>query len=103
MNELEPLRRASLRWSLLLALHKARPYSTSEVLLTEVARAIYPDATPLEVRQELDYLEDSALLTVTRQPSGQWFADLNAAGVDLVEYTTPDMPGIARPVRYWRT
>lgn len=102
MNELTQLRRASLRWSLLLALHKVHPYSTSEVLLGEVARAIYHDSTPLEVRQELDYLADSELLTVTRQPSCHWFGDLNAAGVNMVEYTTPDVPGIARPTQYWR-
>ncbi|HGA5503387.1 TPA: hypothetical protein ACISZU_000163 [Salmonella enterica subsp. enterica serovar Potsdam] len=101
MSELTRIRRESLRWSLLVALNKARPYTSSETLLFDIARSIYPDATKLEVRQELDYLRDRALVEVTKQPSGMWFADLTRTGTDLVEYTIDCQPGIARPDKYW--
>lgn len=95
------VRRESLRWSLLVALNKTRPYTANEQLLLDVSRAIYPDATPLELRQELDYLADCELVELNKQPSGTWFADLTRIGVDVVEYTVECGPGIARPVKYW--
>ena len=48
-----PVRRESLRWSLLVALNKTRPYTASETLLLDVSCAIYPDTTQLELRREL--------------------------------------------------
>ncbi len=55
MVDITRVRRESLRWSLLVALNKTRPYTASETLLLEVSRAIYPDTTQLELRRELDY------------------------------------------------
>ncbi|EAA2780363.1 hypothetical protein JFZ42_000463 [Salmonella enterica] len=101
MTDIIRVRRESLRWSLLVALNKSRPYTTSEQLLFDVARSIFPDATKLEVRQEMDYLSDRRLIEITRQPSGMWFADLTRVGIDLAEYTIPCDPGIARPDKYW--
>ncbi|HFG8719844.1 TPA: hypothetical protein ACGH7G_001437 [Salmonella enterica subsp. enterica serovar Hvittingfoss] len=101
MTDIIRVRRESLRWSLLVALNKSRPYTTSEQLLFDIARSIYVDATKLEVRQELDYLSDRRLIEITKQPSGMWFADLTRTGIDLVEYTIPCDPGIARPDKYW--
>lgn len=101
MTDIIRVRRESLRWSLLVALNRTRPYTASEVLLFDVAHSIYPDATKLEVRQELDYLSDRALVEVAKQPSGLWFASLTRTGTDLVEYTIDCQPGIARPDKYW--
>ena len=64
-------------------------------------QAIYPDATALELRRELDYLADRRMLELVKEPSGTWFGDLTRLGVDVVEYTVDCGPGIARPQKYW--
>lgn len=55
----------------------------------------------MEVRRELDYLADRKLVTLDKQPSGTWFADITHYGVDIAEYTCECYPGIARPAKYW--
>ena len=97
----EKARREGMRWHLVNTLHKARPYTTSEVFLLDVMRGIYPDATALEFRQQLDYLADRKMVELNKQPSGMWFADLTSLGVDIAEYTVECYPGIARPEKYW--
>ncbi len=97
----EKARREGMRWHLVNTLHKARPYTTSEVFLLDVIRGIYPDATALELRQQLDYLADRKMVELNKQPSGMWFADLTSLGVDIAEYTVECYPGIARPEKYW--
>ncbi|WP_445494340.1 hypothetical protein [Photorhabdus sp. SF281] len=101
MIDVARVRRESLRWSLLVALNKTRPYTASEMLLLDISRAIYPDVTALELRKELDYLADRKLIDLNKQPSGSWFADLTRIGVDVVEYTVECGLGIARPEKYW--
>jgi hypothetical protein len=100
LNDLTKARREGLRWNLLNTLNLCRPYTASEMQLLDVMRGIYMDASPLELRKELDYLLDRALLTIVKSPSGTWFADITRNGVDLVEYTVECDPGIARPPRY---
>ena len=95
------VRRESMRWNILLTLNNARPIGAYEELVLSTIQAIYPDATALELRRELDYLHDRELVKVDKQPSGRWFADLTRIGVDLAEYTIPCEPGIARPAKYW--
>ena len=95
------VRRESMRWNILLTLNNARPIGAYEELVLSTIQAIYPDATALELRRELDYLHDRELVKVDKQPSGRWFADLTRIGVDLAEYTIPCEPGIARPEKYW--
>ena len=73
------------------------------MFLLDVMRGIYPDATAMELRQQLDYLKDRRLLALTKQPSGMWFADLNRLGVDIAEYTIECEAGIARPPKYWES
>lgn len=97
----EKARREGMRWHLVNTLHKARPYTTSEVFLLDVMRGIYPDATALELRQQLDYLADRKMVELNKQSSGMWFADLTSLGVDIAEYTVECYPGIARPEKYW--
>lgn len=94
-------RREGMRWHLINTLNKARPYTSSEVFLLDVMRGIYPDATALELRQQLEYLSDRRLIDLAKQPAGMWFADLTRLGVDLAEYTIDCQPGIARPDKYW--
>ena len=58
MVDIARVRRESLRWSLLVALNKTRPYTASETLLLDVARAIYPTPPRLSWCRELDHLSD---------------------------------------------
>ncbi|WP_416243456.1 hypothetical protein ACLSSQ_00345 [Azospira sp. APE16] len=95
------VRRESLRWYLILALYNARPEPVCEDVVQMTMRAIYPDVTPLEVRQQLDYLEDRELVKLRKEPSGRWWADLTRVGTDVAEYTVEVEPGIARPEKYW--
>lgn len=95
------LRREALRWLVLLTLNNARPIGAFEGPVLSVAQAEYPDATALELRRELEYLHERALIELDRQPSGRWFAKLTRHGMDLAEYTTDCEPGIARPAKYW--
>ena len=95
------VRREQMRWTLMLALNYGRPNPVTEALLLGTVRELTADATPLEVRRELDYLDDRSLIKVRREPNGQWLAELTRHGVDIVEYTVDCEPGIARPSRYW--
>lgn len=95
------LRREALRWLILLTLNNARPVGAFEAVVLSVAQSEYPDATPLELRREMDYLDERELVKIDKQPSGKWFADLTRHGVDVAEYTVNCEPGIARPAKYW--
>lgn len=95
-------RHEQVRWVLLLTLNNARPRGAAgDVLLRVVQGALYPDATLLEIRRELDYLEDRRLVEIERSPQGPWLAQLTRHGVDIAEYTIDCGPGIARPAKYW--
>ncbi len=95
------IRREQIRWTLLLGLYNARPQGAYEQVLLAIIQAIYADSTQLEVRRELDYLEDRGLIEIKRYPDGRWWADLKRYGVDIVEYSVDCEPGIARPIKYW--
>ena len=95
------VRRESMRWLILLTLNNARPIGSQEGPILSVAQSIYPDATPHEVRIQLDYLHGRDLVTVKKSPSGPWHAELTRYGVDVAEYTIDCEPGIARPAKYW--
>jgi len=101
MVDLQKVRREDIRWQILLTLNNARPIGAYEELVQSVIRSTYPDATPLELRRELDYLADRKLVDLRKEPSGRWFADLTRYGVDVAEYTVECDPGIARPTKYW--
>lgn len=95
------IRRENLRWLILLTLNNARPVGAYEGPILSVAQSEYPDATPLELRRELDYLRGRQLINLNKEPSGRWFADLTRYGIDIAEYTADCEPGIARPQKYW--
>lgn len=95
------VRREHVRWLLILTLNNARPVGCYEEVILATLQGMYPDATQLEVRRELDYLAERGLVKLDKQPSGRWFGDLTRYGVDLAEYTIDCAPGIARPEKYW--
>ena len=95
------VRRESLRWLILLTLNNARPMGAQEGPILSVAQSVYPDATQLEVRRELDYLHGRELVQLVKSPSGPWHAELSRHGLDVAEYTVDCEPGIARPAKYW--
>lgn len=99
--DMAKIRREQMRWVLLLALNNARPYGAYEAVLLATMQGVYPDATPHEIRVELDYLESRKLIELRKEPSGRWWADLTRYGVDLAEYNIDCEPGIARPEKYW--
>ncbi|MGJ7605473.1 hypothetical protein GNX71_29085 [Variovorax sp. RKNM96] len=103
MNHIDSakLRREGLRWLILLALNNARPIGAHESVVLSAANSIYPDATPLELRREIDYLANRDLVKIRKDPSGPWFADLTRFGTDVAEYSVDCEPGIARPAKYW--
>lgn len=101
MVDMHKVRREDIRWQILLTLNHARPLGAREEMVLSVIRATYPDATPMELRRELDYLADRGLVELRKEPAGRWFADLTRYGVDVAEYTVECDPGIARPVKYW--
>lgn len=95
------IRREHLRWLVLLTLNNSRPIGANEGPILSVAQSEYPDATPIELRRELDYLDGRGLIELDKQPGGRWHAALTRHGVDVAEYTVDCEPGIARPQRYW--
>lgn len=96
------VRREFQRWILLVALNNARAGGgASEALLLQVVQGEYADATPVEIRAQLDYLEERGLIKLDKRPDGRWIADIGRYGIDVVEYTVDVDPGIARPVKYW--
>lgn len=99
--DLARLRRESLRWLIILTLNNARPIGCGEGPILSVAQSQYGDASPLEMRRELDYLADRLLVDLVKSPAGPWHAELTALGVDVAEYTVEVLPGIARPTKYW--
>ena len=90
-------RRGFMRWVLLLAANINRPTHSTLRFLLSVVKGEYADATELQVRRELDYLESRELVQVFTDELGQVSADLTRHGIDIAEYTVPVEPGIARP------
>jgi len=99
--DIHKVRRETLRWYLLLALNNARPEELAEEIIQSTMRSIYPDATAVEVRRELDYLQGRDLVSLRKEPSGRWWGKLTRVGADIAEYTIACEPGIARPEKYW--
>lgn len=101
MVDIARVRRESIRWTILLVLNNARPVGAHEKTVLSVIQAEYPDSTQQEVRRELDYVFDRELVGIEKHPDGHWTAEITRFGVDLVEYTIPIEPGIARPEKYF--
>jgi hypothetical protein len=97
--EIERAQREELRWRVLAALNAGRPKAVTESLILRIVQDVSLPATMLGLRREFEYLEKRKLITVNRGGS-TWLAELTTVGIDLVEYTIPVEPGIARPERY---
>jgi hypothetical protein len=97
----EKAHRETLRWLVLLALNAARPLGAGETLIISAVRQAVPDATPRELRNEMDYLAERDLIHLEGRDGPQWRAKLTRSGVDVAEYTVACEPGIARPPKYW--
>lgn len=95
------VRRESMRWYILITLNTSRPVDPHEAVVLSTIQGMYPDATALELRRELDYLVDRKMVTVEKLPSGPWSAGITSLGVDVVEYSVDCRAGIARPAKYW--
>lgn len=95
----DKIRRETIRWNILLTLDKGRPIGVSEEMVLSVVQAMFQDATRLEIRRELTYLSSRELIEL----DDAWRGKLTREGVDVVEYTVPCQPGIARPAeKYWQ-
>lgn len=97
---LDKARREAVRWHLLQITNVSRPQGLYTSAMLPIIRTVYPDASELEVRRQLDYLEERELVKINRDPLDRWFVELTRWGVDLVEYTVNCEPGIARPQNY---
>lgn len=91
------IRREAMRWHLLSAINLSRPQGIYTSALLPIIQSVYPDASELELKRELDYLEERELVKIEKDPLDRWMADLTRWGVDVVEYTVECDPGVARP------
>lgn len=91
------IRREAIRWYLIVAANVSRPQGIYVEAMLPIVQAVYADATELELRRELDYLEERDLVKIARDGMDRWFVELTRHGIDLAEYTTVVEPGIARP------
>ena len=87
----------ALRWALLQAAHGLADCDVTETMCLDVVRAAYPSVGAARVRSELAYLEDLALVKLTRSEIMPWKAVITAQGRDVVEYVAEAPAGIARP------
>jgi hypothetical protein len=97
--DLEKVQREEIRWRVLAVLNAGRPKPVTESLVLRVLTDVSLPATPASLRKELDYLEARKLITIKDESAPVWMCELTHLGVDLVEYTVPCHPGIARPER----
>ncbi len=99
--DMEKARREELRWLILQALNAAQPVGAPETIVKNAIETVILDVTVMEIRNQLDYLAERELITLTHRDSPVWFAKINRHGMDIVEYTVDVHPGIARPKKYW--
>lgn len=99
--DLERAQREEVRWRILRILDAGRPLPVSETIILRALSDAALRLTPSGIRKELDYLENRKLVEIHgRSAEPVWSAELTSLGVDVVEYTLPCNPGIARPQRY---
>lgn len=102
MNDIDLAKalREQSRWRILRILDAGRPLPVSEGTILLALNDAKLSLTAAELRRELDYLDDRKLVRLLDQDTQCWAAELTHYGVDVVEYTVPVLPGIARPVRH---
>ena len=97
--ELEQARREVARWRILVILYSGRPGSVDESVILRTINDCELNVTQTELRRELEYLKGRKLIVIKEGPK-EWAAHLESCGVDIVEYTVPCRPGIARPEKW---
>lgn len=98
--DMEKALREEARWRILRALDAGRPRPVSETIILRTLQDIELPITPSGLRRELDYLRDRKLVQINGEDEPTWTAELTRTGVDVVEYTVPCDPGIARPKKW---
>ena len=98
--ELEQKEREDARWRILRVLDAGRPVGVNERIVWRVLHDVKIGLSPMQVRRELEYLQDLGLAKLEDVETETWLAKLTAHGVDVVEYTVDSPPGIARPKKY---
>lgn len=86
----------NLRWQCLVFLDTVRPSTMMDSALLRLIRSGYPDATGIELRRALDYLELRGLLVIEKTDAG-WGLRLTYQGIDVVDFNSDCFPGIGRP------
>ncbi len=99
--DLRKAEREHVRWLILSALNSARPFGTTDEIVHSAIVAVPIPFTLMEIRRELDYLEEGALIEISGRDRPNWFAKLTRDGIDVVEYTVDCHPGIARPKKWF--
>ena len=59
---LEKAQRELIRWYVLVCINSGRPYAVAEPLILSAIQTIPIECTAMQLRRELDYLEDRRLL-----------------------------------------
>lgn len=95
--QMKVARSGAIRWHLLQIADVSRPQGIYTEQMLDVIRTIYTDATELEIRRELDYLEERDTLKIKKDPLERWYVELTRTGVEIVEYVIDCQPGISRP------
>lgn len=95
--DLQKAVREQARWRILRILDAGRPLPVSENTILLALNDAKLNLTTTELRRELDYLDDRQLVRLFDRDTVVWSAELSHYGVDVVEYTIPCLPGIARP------
>jgi len=99
--DLQQRQREEARWRILRVVDAGRPIPVTEQIIWRVLTDIKLSFSLNQLRRELSYLRDLALLELEGEGGENWFAKLTAVGVDVVEYTADSPAGVARPRKYW--
>jgi hypothetical protein len=95
--DLRRIIREEMRGKILQALYLGQPFGLHESTIQAAMSDIFQNATEMEVRKEMDYLEERGLIAIGERHRPAWFAKLTRDGVDVFENTVPCDPGIRLP------
>jgi hypothetical protein len=96
--EIEQMRREDARWKMLRVIEAGRPVGVNESIVRRVLSDLSLPLSQADLRRELAYLRDLDLIEIG-EVDGEQFAKATAAGVAVLEYTSPAPAGIARPAK----
>ena len=94
-------RREAARWIVLQTIYVGGRYGASDDMILPPLRSSWLGVERDWLRDQMDYLERRELIVIDRHDIKPWWGRLTRAGTDVVEYTVPCEPGIARPPKYW--